>query len=136
MGNNSVLNCNNDNTRVSRCRDNSIVISYQQGELGPRGKSAYDIAIETGEIQPSVTEQQWISSLSALIVSNGSDKTFVWEQSISTSIWTIPHNLNKYPSVIVTDDSNNVLTADVSYVDLNIVRVTHGSNMIGKVYCN
>lgn len=67
--------------------------------------------------------------------SGGSGATFEWTQSIPLAVWTIPHNMDKYPSVSVVI-GNEVVLSDVTYVDRDIVQVTHGSPFSGKVYCN
>lgn len=62
--------------------------------------------------------------------------TYTYIQSFPASVWTIPHNLNAYPSVSVVDNSNNVLVCNVNYIDENIVQVTHGYPLIGRAYLN
>lgn len=59
-----------------------------------------------------------------------------YTQSDAAAIWTVPHNLGRYPGVTVTDHLGNVISADVSYVDSNIVRITHGMALTGTVYLN
>lgn len=59
-----------------------------------------------------------------------------YTQSDAAAIWTVPHNLDRYPGVTVTDHLGNVISADVSYVDSNIVRITHGMALTGTVYLN
>lgn len=75
-------------------------------------------------------------SITPAIVVAGSSTTFTWTQSIALSVWTIPHNLNKFPSVSVVDNLGNVIYPDISYVDSNIVQITHGSAFAGKAYLN
>lgn len=75
-------------------------------------------------------------SITPAIVVAGSSATFTWTQSIPLSVWTIPHNLNKFPSVNVVDTLGNVIYPDVSYVDSNTVQITHGSAFAGKAYLN
>lgn len=66
---------------------------------------------------------------------SGGGSTFEWTQSIPLSVWTVPHNLERYPSVTVAI-SDDVVISDVRYIDENIVQITHGSPLTGKVYCN
>ena len=75
-------------------------------------------------------------SVSPAIVVAGSSTTFTWTQSIALSVWTIPHNLNKFPSISVCDTLGNLIYPDVSYVDSNTVQITHGSAFAGKAYLN
>lgn len=86
-------------------------------------------------LKPVAPEPIDISVTPAIIVA-GLSTTFTWTQTIALSVWTIPHNLNKYPSVSVVDNLGNLITPDISYVDSNIVQVTHGSAFAGKAYLN
>lgn len=61
---------------------------------------------------------------------------FTWNQTIPLSVWTIPHNLNKFPSITVCDPLGNIIYPDVKYIDSNIVQITHGSAFAGKAYLN
>lgn len=57
-------------------------------------------------------------------------------QSSAAAVWTVAHNLNIKPAVMVADHLDRQIFADVEWIDLNTVRVTHGSSITGKVYCN
>lgn len=57
-------------------------------------------------------------------------------QAIASAVWTVPHNLNRRPSVTTTDNLGRVVYGDVTYVDANIVQITHGSALTGFAYCN
>lgn len=80
----------------------------------------------------------FISIAPAIIVDTGSGSTttFTWTQSIPLAVWTIPHNLGRYPSITVVDTLNNTVYPDVSYTDNNTVQITHGSAFAGKAYLN
>jgi hypothetical protein len=66
----------------------------------------------------------------------GDSTSFVWTQSIALDTWTVPHNLNKYPSASIVDTNNNLVLSDVSYVDMNTIQIKHGSAFAGKAYLN
>lgn len=68
--------------------------------------------------------------------SAGGDKTYVHTQGTGAAVWTVAHGLNKYPSVMVADNSGSVLMPDVLYLDANSVRVTFGAPVAGKAYVN
>jgi hypothetical protein len=51
-------------------------------------------------------------------------------------VWTVPHNLGRYPSVTVADHLGNVITPDVRYLDDDMVQITHGTALTGYAYCN
>lgn len=57
-------------------------------------------------------------------------------QSSPAAVWTVAHNLNLKPAVMVVDHLDRQVFADVEWIDSNTVRVTHGENITGSVYCN
>ena len=64
------------------------------------------------------------------------DKTFNFTQSVASNIWTIKHDLDKYPSVTIVDTGNNVVIGQIDYVDSNNVVCTFTSPFSGKAYLN
>ncbi|BCG26445.1 hypothetical protein TUM18999_57310 [Pseudomonas tohonis] len=62
--------------------------------------------------------------------------TFQWDQTIALAVWTVPHNLQRFPSVTVVDHLGNRVEPDVTYIDDNIVQITHGRPEIGRAYFN
>lgn len=84
------------------------------------------------------------SDLSRPLTSNEVDEnfrqsyeTFIWTQSTPAAVWTVPHNLGKFPSVIVVDGSGLKIEPNISYDLLgNIVTITHSSPTTGKAYIN
>lgn len=51
-------------------------------------------------------------------------------------VWTVNHNLNKYCSVTVVDDDDNVVIADVVYIDSNSLEIHFAAAVTGKAYLN
>ncbi len=66
----------------------------------------------------------------------GEYRTYTHVQALAAATWTVPHNLGRHPSVTVVDHNGAALLADFSYVDENIVQITHSVPMIGRAYCN
>lgn len=66
----------------------------------------------------------------------GTDVFYTHNQPTASNIWTITHNLNKYPSVTVVDSANNVVIGDVTFTDTNVLVVNFGSSFGGKAYLN
>ena len=62
--------------------------------------------------------------------------TYEHTQAAAAAVWTVAHNLARYPSVTVTDHFGEIIAADVKYLDENIVRVTHGAPVAGFAYLN
>jgi hypothetical protein len=59
---------------------------------------------------------------------------YIHNQIIGSAIWNINHNLNKFPSIMVTDSGNNVIVGDIQYVDSNNVIVSFTGSFSGKAY--
>jgi hypothetical protein len=62
--------------------------------------------------------------------------TYTHTQASASSIWTITHNLNCFPSVTVVDSADSVVIGDVEYISANVVRVTFMAAFAGKAYLN
>lgn len=66
----------------------------------------------------------------------GYPETFIFEQAEVTKVWTIVHDMNKYPSVTVVDSGNNEVVGDVIYIDKNNLKIQFAFAFSGKVYLN
>ena len=60
----------------------------------------------------------------------------VHDQIGADSVWSITHNLNKYPSVSVVDSGDNIILGDVRYENLNEVTVTFTADTAGRAFLN
>lgn len=65
-----------------------------------------------------------------------SDKTFIYTQTTASSSWDIVHNLDKYPSVTITDSGKNIVTGNVQFVSKNELIITFQSAFSGVAYLN
>src|SRR5688500_15297415 len=63
-------------------------------------------------------------------------ETFEFEQVVPDAIWTISHNLNKFPSITVIDSSGNKVYGKEEYIDSNQVRITFSGAFAGRAYLN
>jgi hypothetical protein len=64
------------------------------------------------------------------------DYTYTFTQSSPSDVWTITHNLDRYPSVSVVDSADNMVVGDVEYVDSNTIEITFCASFSGKAYLN
>ena len=64
------------------------------------------------------------------------DKHFLHEQGVSSSVWTINHELDKYASVVSVDSAGSVVIGDVNYIDSNNITITFNSAFSGEAYLN
>lgn len=64
------------------------------------------------------------------------DKYYETAVNMPSKAWEISHNLNKYPSVTVINNDNQVVIGDVQYIDKNSLTVSFSAEFTGKVICN
>lgn len=62
--------------------------------------------------------------------------SFVFDQSSPSATWTIPHNLNRFPSVTIVDSSERECEGDLVYTNANSLIVTFSAAFSGKAYLN
>ena len=64
------------------------------------------------------------------------DKHYEVAVNMPSKEWEITHNLNKYPSVTVINNDNQIVIGDVVYIDKNSLTVAFSAEFTGKVICN
>jgi hypothetical protein len=64
------------------------------------------------------------------------NRTFTFNQNVSTATWTINHNLGMFPSVSVIDSVGNFVTGNIDYIDDRNLEITFKSAFKGKAYLN
>ena len=137
--------------------------SAHDKEVGGRGYSAYEIAVQEGFIG---TEEEWLASLVGPPGPEGpegpegkegpqgvqgipgqpgppgpkgdpgEDQNYLHIQSVASTEWNITHNLGKYPSVTVIDSAGSEVIGEVQYVDLNTVKIKFEAGFSGKATLN
>jgi len=60
--------------------------------------------------------------------------SYVFNQSVPTSTWTIVHGLSFVPNITVVDSAGTVVEGDYSYPDENTVIATFVGAFAGKAY--
>ena len=91
-------------------------------DLGIPPQDGYVLASDTNGIR------YWVPPLA--------DKHLSWEQTTATSIWNIEHNLDKNPSVSVSDSAGSVIIGHVEYIDINNLKITFNAGFKGTAYLN
>lgn len=61
---------------------------------------------------------------------------YVHTQTVAAAVWTITHNLGKYPSVSIVDSANDEVIGEVRYTNTNEVVVTFSAAFSGKAFLN
>ena len=67
---------------------------------------------------------------------SGGDLNYVHTQVGASAIWTVDHDLNKFPSVTVVDSGNTVVQGDIEYVSLDQLVITFTTAFSGYAYIN
>ena len=62
--------------------------------------------------------------------------SYTHDQMNAATVWYVAHNLNRHPSVVVTDSSGRQVEGDVVYVDANHVTITFSAAFAGLAYFN
>jgi hypothetical protein len=61
---------------------------------------------------------------------------YIHVQSISSTVWTINHPLQKFASVTIVDSAENVVYGDIEYITTTQIKVTFSAAFGGKAYLN
>ena len=108
------------------------VLSY---EVDPNNSSFYTLLVGyiggNGVIVPN--EHYDIVNFA---LAGSTDKTYVHNQSTPSAVWTIQHNLSKFPSVTAVNINNIESLGEVQYVDANNLTITFSAGFSGKAYLN
>jgi ABC-type transport system substrate-binding protein len=59
---------------------------------------------------------------------------FIYQQATPATVWTVPHDLATYPTVVVLDSANQEVFGDVEYLDENTVQLTFSAPFSGTAY--
>ena len=69
-------------------------------------------------------------------VNNNVDKFYQHIQIQASDVWSITHNLQKYPSVSIVDSANSKVQGEVDYIDINTLTVSFTAEFGGTAYLN
>jgi hypothetical protein len=83
----------------------------------------YAIAVYPGFVNPDIDP-------------GAGDKNFVYTQSVPSTLWTITHNLDKFPSVSVVNINNVTMYGNVVYLNENELQIEFSAGFSGKAYMN
>lgn len=124
----------------------SVATIVQPTKVVVTGKNQAIVVQPVGQVSPVVVESP--TSVMPVVVEfggpqgapgsggEGGDLHFVFTQGAPASTWTVTHNLNKFPSVLVQDSANSEIEGDIEYVSLNQLIVKFSAAFSGKAYLN
>ena len=98
------------------------------------GNSSTEIIADAIVVTGSPTAADQVVTKS--YVDSRADKTYIHDQIVSSSTWSINHNLGKMPTVTVVDTADSVFVGDVEYIDMNNLVITFAFPFSGKAYLN
>lgn len=64
------------------------------------------------------------------------DANYLHDQGIPSNVWTVVHNLGKYPSVTVIDTAGTDVLGEVEYININTVKIYFKNAFSGKAALN
>jgi len=108
----------------------AIIHTYPRKPV-PKKEDLTIISDSSSSNPVNATRSATLESLSDVI-----DRTFIFTQSVPQTVWNITHNLNKFASVTVVSDQNQVMIGNVSYINANTVQLTFSAPFSGKAYFN
>lgn len=80
------------------------------------------------------TGKAYLNPGAGVIDEGGAARSYLHTQAAPSLLWSVIHNLDRYPSVTVIDTANNSVIADVHYVDLNSLQITLLMATAGRAY--
>lgn len=87
-----------------------------------------------GSIQQGDTIIQGVTLEQVTEIVNAANATFIHFQGAAAALWTIVHNLGRYPPVSVVDSAENVVGGNINYLDSNSLTAEFAFAFSGKAY--
>ena len=69
-------------------------------------------------------------------ISSFTSNSFDFTQGVPSATWNIQHNLDKYPSVTVVNESKEVMIGNIQYIDKDKITITISEPFSGYAYLN
>lgn len=63
-------------------------------------------------------------------------KTYTHNQIAPSEMWTITHNMDKFPSIFIVDSAGTTVVGDITYDSMNSVTITFSFPFSGQAYLN
>lgn len=131
-------------------QDPNLVYVSVNGARGPAGPAGSQILTGTGAPSAGLgsngdiyidsdTGEFWGPKASGSwgaepFFQTGLPTRYVHTQAAASSTWTINHNLNAYPAVMVVDTASTVVIGEVSYLSTSQVQVSFTAPFSGFAY--
>jgi hypothetical protein len=90
----------------------------------------------TGKAGLAVVVNETETGLTTRSVTIVNDKNYIHTQSVASAIWTITHNLGKYPSVRIKDGTGHQIIGDIVDVSINELTIEFTTTQSGIAILN
>lgn len=67
---------------------------------------------------------------------SASGASYIHVQNTPADIWSIFHNLGRYPSVTVIDTANSTVEGSITYIDANNINIAFSGGFSGRAFLN
>jgi hypothetical protein len=88
----------------------------------------------TYEVGTAVSAKSIYVGRTVAAAATGGVDTFIFTTVTASTEWNIVHNMGRYPEVTLVDSSNRVMMADITYININTVRVDFAYATGGSAY--
>ena len=122
-------------TRIPEIEQNASDALTMAGNALTAANNANSKA-DTALLDSSNAVQTANNAYNVAITALHSIKSYVHDQAVAATVWTINHNLGKHPSIDVVDTSGNVVTGKYTYVDENTMIAEFNAAFKGTAYLN
>jgi len=122
---------------ITQCDDVSrwAVFSWISSTQNAQNNSFYDIVVAyKGGNNGLIANKDYFISL--LTYAGANDANFLYTLDGSTNVYTIDHNLNKYPAVTIFDANNAEVETQIVFNSLNRATLTFSLPFTGKASFN
>ena len=139
----------NDSARLSNDQGNSVINCIANVREDIHEAHAADsqfltidgleLSISRGNTVVLPSDQRTDQEIIDVITTDGFIKkceTYTHDQGMPQSLWTIQHDLDKYPSVTIVDSSGATVDGVVTYVDNNNITLEFNASFSGLAYLN
>ena len=104
--------------------------------IDPNNNSFYNLNVTYLGGNGSLEKDKYYDIVNFTLAGNQGDKSYIFTQANPNTVWTINHNLDKFPSVSVVDTSNTMVEGLTEYTGKNTLTVTFTAGFAGKAYLN
>lgn len=114
---------------IVQFEESKEIAMIPQGDIGAIAPKGIPKGGTTGQYLRKVSDEDYDTEWASFT-------HYVHTQAIASNLWTINHNLGRYPSVTVVDTANSKVYGDVFYNDENSLTISFNGAFSGKAFLN